>query len=1185
MNKCKTHKEYIKRRVIFLSLLAALLTVSVIASLFALRTGAASDGTPESEGEASAHIWRITHADGTTEYSDSFSGAFSSMSEGDVFKFLPKEYYLYKKDFASVKPSVNITIDLRGSVIYAPEIGDLNFNPSIGEVNAQMLSISSKNGSHVDVLLEGAEIYAPLGGRCAFSVSGDTTVSFDGGEAGGKIFAPGALNLTSNCSDPEAWSYMRNLYVYKSSVNMAGCVCARESAKLRLIDCTVIAPSGGNLPLLLRNSAKMVLDNTFAASLGGGNAIEISQVASGMEFSVLGGSAVYGKLKGAELGASINIHPASYFTEDVSAYASVTPVSVSLEHNYFSSVGTKTDVPGLTVQEYRYTSGEKTETFSFSYAVTERNDTTKVHISGYPWKLTDANGSSVYSKTLAPLALPHSYNKVELVENFVGRYTSVLLLSSDLKLILGKDITLSADADISNLFVTRGGGTASVEISGNISVPTVNLIFAHDGAVSVRGNGFPSGFTVGSLAFADTGDVTVSDIDIYSASGRVAASLRGSVFIYTSTVYSDALSARNIRTVYGGKDVSVKNSEIIAPVHLCAIGAGEKLTLEGTVYVSGGISSGRIVTSDFCFFTEPPITIEDNSTVIADTVTTELSVMSSTGNFALTLTFVYKTEPYTLDNEQSASSVWRLEFKDGSVKYTKHLYVPFSYASEYTSMTLLQDTAFSAGVSLDMEGDVTVSLAGRKITAEGKLTSGVPLFTAAGDGKLTLKLSDSVILLSDATLLELNDIHSAHLDAEGAYVEGSSLIAAKGTDISVYGGFFSVRGAAINAAGGKVEITGATLFASDIGTLISSYADISLFDGTRLLASTGSNAINTEKILYLASDVMVFGTVKAERISAGEGAYLSYLPKNMECNMPSRTERNSLALPVLSYENGEIKESVKKYIFSYRLLPIESGLAVSLAFDDAAGLNIYVPRSVANGDFILRVMLNGVLYSATAENAERVTASGTEYMRFGYRYMYPETYGKELTVTLISGSFVKVMTTTPERILADSFAAASEDAKTVIAAYASLASAASGIKLPEDSELTGYIPKHRDAECDTSALRKYISYLSYDVLSHTLALGIKGDAASLLHATYTFDGYTLNSDTGGGKTALSLNIYRVAPDSEIILTVTDIGGETAIISTDLYTLSAFAADGGTADTYLSLILAYHEARGAKSREQ
>jgi len=182
MNKCKTHKEYIKRRVIFLSLLAALLTVSVIASLFALRTGAASDGTPESEGEASAHIWRITHADGTTEYSDSFSGAFSSMSEGDVFKFLPKEYYLYKKDFASVKPSVNITIDLRSSVIYAPEIGDLSFNPNIGDVNAQMLSISSKNGSHVDVLLEGAEIYAPLGGRCAFSVSGDTTVSFDGGE-------------------------------------------------------------------------------------------------------------------------------------------------------------------------------------------------------------------------------------------------------------------------------------------------------------------------------------------------------------------------------------------------------------------------------------------------------------------------------------------------------------------------------------------------------------------------------------------------------------------------------------------------------------------------------------------------------------------------------------------------------------------------------------------------------------------------------------------------------------------------------------------------------------------------------------------------------------------------------------------------------------------------------------------
>ena len=119
-----------------LRILYIILALGAIIASLSIVSLASEASTPEGA------VWQVTRANGAVDYYYGFAEAFTTISEGDVFKFLPKEYEVrytssQDHDFATVRANGNITIDLRGSVIYCNATGD---------VAAQLFNVSSSNG-------------------------------------------------------------------------------------------------------------------------------------------------------------------------------------------------------------------------------------------------------------------------------------------------------------------------------------------------------------------------------------------------------------------------------------------------------------------------------------------------------------------------------------------------------------------------------------------------------------------------------------------------------------------------------------------------------------------------------------------------------------------------------------------------------------------------------------------------------------------------------------------------------------------------------------------------------------------------------------------------------------------------------------------------------------------------------
>ena len=292
-------------------ILLTVLLVILISCVTVVAVAAAGANYDPSDGM----LWRITHSDGTVDYAEGFTEPFvdSAYRQGDVFEFLEDRYYLYHENFITIKTSVDITVDLTGVSIICPET-----SADVSDINAQVFNLSLSNAATVTFLMDGAELYVPQHARAAFSGNGNGYIVIDGGEAGGKVFAPGALNLITDPSDSSKFSHFKNMYFYKNSTNMAGLISVRSNAVLKLTDCYAVSENKSWTVFNLIKNGKIILDNTVAFNTSGSGLLKADNTGT-PSVEINDGSYFYGASSIAS-NISMKLSPESFYSDDISAY-------------------------------------------------------------------------------------------------------------------------------------------------------------------------------------------------------------------------------------------------------------------------------------------------------------------------------------------------------------------------------------------------------------------------------------------------------------------------------------------------------------------------------------------------------------------------------------------------------------------------------------------------------------------------------------------------------------------------------------------------------------------------------------------------------------------------------------------------------------------------------------------------
>ncbi|MBE6636050.1 MAG: hypothetical protein E7617_07630 [Ruminococcaceae bacterium] len=596
----------------------------MIASVCVVSSASSSASAPEGA------VWQVTHANGAVDYYYGFAEAFTTISEGDVFKLLPKEYEVRytsssDHDFATVRANANITIDLCGSVIYCDATGD---------VAAQLFNVSSTNGSLVTVLLENTVIYVPAGGRTAFSASGSAMIDMDGGEAGGKIFAPGALNLTANYSDESMCSYIRNLYCYKSSKNMAGMISSRGTSKLKLIDTYAVGPDGNNLPIYVVDAGEIIMENSVGISVGGGDVAKFQTPKSGATLTVGEGSALYGKITGYTEACILNLENGSLFTQDVSAHV----------QKYTECVGGEFVVPFTYYTSSvvgSYATGNVNLTYLYSirpsYVLKDEYE------EGLFWKLEDSEGNIKYSDSLVPVTndTDGKYVSLTLLEDKAFTEGITLGIPSEMKIDLsGRTVTLSEEATDTVLISVKGRGTLQLDITNSVIV-SERVTFLR--AESLRKASVIAGgayLNVACAVVSDSTDVAVEGGHYSANSGRAFVINDASLTMRALTVLGATISCDEDVTVFEGVN-------LLPPLGQAAITSEGVISLADGTLISGSVGAKSLFMEGIVRLGGAPETKNSNMLIIEDRTQIDIPVLEKKGemieNVNKTYTFKYRT--------------------------------------------------------------------------------------------------------------------------------------------------------------------------------------------------------------------------------------------------------------------------------------------------------------------------------------------------------------------------------------------------------------------------------------------------------------------------------------------------------------------------------------------------------------
>ena len=1152
-------KRYIRRALVLVTLIVLSLT---LVALVTSAEGASDSAVPDGA------VWQITHKSGAVEYSTTFNGAFSKISDGDTFKLLPKTYNVYKADYANVRPSsaVTITIDLRGTTVIAPETGD---------INDQIFDISDSNkGATVNVLMENAVIYAAPGGRCAFSAGGGAVVNIDGGEDGGKIYAGAALNLNANYPDESTYSTIKNMYCFKSTANMAGMICARNTSKLKVIDTYAVAASSNTI-LYVRNSGCMILENSHAISLGSSNVVEFVEATDETSFTLGRGSTLYGNIKGLSDPDMMKIAAGTHFDRVYSA--------TLIGDSYIASSSkqiTRTVYSSAKVGE----ESSESLTLSYPYTAEENIIVTDTQTSDSVWKL-EGSGATKFVSTLSALnTIEGAYAKATLLSDIEISEATVLELSSDLVIDLGgKKLTLASGADVGYAFnvsgeagITLALGSSEVNLigtgllranndgdvtltsSGKVAADVLVSKSRSEGTLTVVGGAYL--FRLGS-GFASVGDIEIKSISIASVGAGVIVSSEGSV-----KVESSALSAAS-------------SAE--------AIMAEGDLTFVLENYIVGKVSAEDIVAGDYSYFTEKPVYVSISTPLVVEKTDKQINVLAHSGGIlslvARTVSFEYYTRKYTLSDTAEPGSVWKLEDEGGNVKYTDHVYTPFLDLSEFVNYTLLSDLNLNKNFHLALVGDIKIDLASNKISLATGYTKDDPVFDILGDGVVTLAAESAILDVSGATLVATENVKGITLDMGDSFISADTVVNATGTPITANGGYYSVKKTAFASTGGNIDLSALSVHSANGATLVSSDADVTVNEDVTLAVQNGGKAITTTAKLMVADGVYIYGNVDAAEFYSAGSVSFTLKPTFEYSNMLVVQNRENKEITTKSLSGDKITESKLKLVMSYTTVNITDGLKVSMHLASSATLNVYVPTAIVNSDpgFTIRIVLDGLLMEAKAADGTAKTVDGKSYVRFSYPYVYPNLYDEEAKITLLSATFTGTesigISTYLERTME---LTASDELRAVIASYAAYSAECSGVKLASDSPFAEYAKEltvyH---EADADLLFDYFRSVRYEPSVSELRFTPWTSCDYTVDIAYKFGdsdfSYTFVSKDG----AFAIPVYRFVMSGDFVMTFTDSAGAKTL-NINLYDLADFAEQGSDTRLLLTLYLAYANALSA-----
>jgi hypothetical protein len=288
----------------------------------------------------------------------------------------------------------------------------------------------------------------------------------------------------------------------------------------------------------IRQSGGLELYNTEIITTGTGYAVEFADLSAGAGITVGNGSVLYGKIGGYNADKSyFKTDCTAYFSHDISSVVNggtVAKASIDMTVPYVKSTATKDN------DRYVCTSSADTVSVKLSYVSRAAVKTSATQSHGYPWMLIDKDGKVTYSANLSPLAVPHSYVEVRLIESIDNASGETLWLTSDIS--INAECFITARDDLcGDLFVIRGTGntvlgfsgayldTASLvyyravgelSVSNSSEISAARLVRADSAPILLRGGYWYT--SEGVCAWTD-GSVTVCDAVINGASTKISA--------------------------------------------------------------------------------------------------------------------------------------------------------------------------------------------------------------------------------------------------------------------------------------------------------------------------------------------------------------------------------------------------------------------------------------------------------------------------------------------------------------------------------------------------------------------------------------------------------------------------------------------------------------------------------------
>ena len=1136
-----------------------LLMVILTMSLFSVVASASDEGVvPSSEEQAPTNVWQITHADGSVEYTDKFN-SFKAFREGDVYKFLPEYYDLKLDEYASIKSDVNITIDFRGSTIVAVQEG-------YDDLNAQMFSISSSTQATVTLLMEDAEFHGAKQGRCVFQTGGNVIIVMDGGNRGGKIFGGSPINFNNSYSGENVWSVIKNMYLYKSTPNMQSGLGSRAKSRVRVIDSYVFSSEKHGYPVYIMGASKISLENTKVGRLGDDVAVNFNKPEAGAELIIGTGTYIYGKITGLDANTDITVHHGVHTSQNISSYVDTS--------KYYVSTGKVSFSETLETSASAYVMETVDKTFDFGYSVYEKYVEESAD-SGYNWKLEDESGNVTYCSNLTPLTVGNKkYVKVTLLKNLTVTEGILAYISRDLEIDLSAGTVSASTTDlIANLIVVRGEGKLTVKLGNkSLNIP-FGLIYA-DNTVSVDLSATGS-YAARTFVFANKGDVAVNG-GSYLTSSIAFESKLGTLSLKGVTASGTALCA----LVYSEGDISIERSYLLSLDAKDAVSSNGKITLVDSVYIYGRVTSNEFASKDNCYFSVTPIVENSDIVIVSEESKHQITVAVIGENGVESkekeFTFLYKTEAYVLSAAQTENSVWKVGFADGSYKYSKHLFVPFAYIEEYVSLTLLKDITLDQSFKLDLSGDFTLSFGERKITKALGYPSEAPIVNVTGMGKLTLDLSSSTVVAEGATLVFVNELRELSVVADGAFVMVGTVVNAKATPVFVKGGYFhSASGNAFVSDTEGMSFTNMTVRGDSTTPIINTTSDVTLNEGIRIISKSTLVAINTTGTVYMESGTLIAGTLKAAAVVTEGTSYFGSKPSVENMNMIVINDRFVSDMEKITYKNGTLTKTNESYQFLYRTAVLGEGIKVNLSLYTDAALNVYVPFSVtkSNKDFKVRIMIEGLLYEADANDGVKTLVDGQSFMKYTYDYVYPSLYDSNVELTLISGPFTKKMNTTVGKILENGFDLSEDESqKTSIATYCAYSIAASGHNIPMREDMKSYTVGYKTVTSDTALLDANFEYVRFNLSDNTLVLTRKEDSEVALNFYYTYGDSEINYTFEADEDVV-LPIFRLEHSKPIRVSVKTADG-VENVELNIHSFIAFAKPDTDARRILELYAAY-----------